>query len=91
MGPATAFMSSGAAQGKSDINDSIDRITLNCANDAAPEVWERAISLAEDAMNSNRLYLWYTDGSSLENGCRGGRGRVAWCPKIRIPVKQYLG
>ena len=61
---------------------------MNCAKSDPPDIWEREIELAEIAMDSHRLHTWFTDGSGLEDGHRGG---AAWCPSIKTHIKQYLG
>jgi ribonuclease HI len=65
---------------------SIEHITLNCAKTAEPQEWEVEIAQAAAAME--QPHMWFTDGSGLENGHRGG---AAWCPTTRTTTKQYLG
>ena len=54
--PASIAMSWGAAKSNNDIGDTIERVTLNCAKSAPPDIWKREIELAEIAIDSHRLH-----------------------------------
>ena len=89
--PKQVLISWGGLQGNNDI--SIEQVTLNCAKTAPPEAWEQEIARVatsgqDDDNSTTPLHTWFTDGSGLENGQRGG---AAWCPSTNTPIKQYLG
>jgi ribonuclease HI len=91
--PANIVASWGsAAQGNHE--DAIEHITLNCAKIAPAEDWEHEIRLTEEEAraqaveDSTTLDTWFTDGSGLEDGHRGG---AAWCSTNGVPYKRYLG
>lgn len=80
-------------------NDLFKRLHLPCSSSSPLAVWEAAIkqeeaTLAEMATalardhTPRRQETWYTDGSGLENGHRGG---AAWCSTTGYSTKHYLG
>ena len=61
-------------------------VTVLLVQPGKKQEWEVEIAQAAAAME--QPHMWFTDGSGLENGHRGG---AAWCPTTRTTTKQYLG